>query len=258
MSDIIPVNPTATFVPELKAKTTEHLKQLLAEQLSLTVQSLVKLAWIVRILEERGEDLSDLRVGLLNYLRLIAYGQVLPEVVVRFAANPMVIQKISALPEPDQRRLAAGEPVRLIVLGPDGQGFTHRMLDPLRLSRDQVAQVFGKAHLRPDSEQIAMLEDRRSKPVATARDPARGKARADRQRGGLVVNRTFVPHAAVVSALADLKSEGEGDTPGMDERENIVVPLTPEEHRRLRITAAQGSTTMTDLVRNALRSAGLI
>lgn len=44
---------------------------------------------------------------------------------------------------------------------------------------------------------------------------------------------------------------GQPDTP-------FVMQLTSEEHRRLKVAAAQGDTTMAALVRNALRAAGPI
>lgn len=259
-SNIVPVNPPGiTTLVDLEARSTEDLKQILTEQLRLTAEHLHRLAMVVKILEERGEDLSSYRMGgLLNYLRLIAGGQVLPEVVVRFSGAPLLISKISSLPEPDQRRLASGEPVKLVVLDASGSGFTHRQIDPQRLTRDQIVQVFGRAHIRPESEQIAMLEDRRLKPAPSKAAPARGKIRADRSRNGLVVNRTLVPVADVIAALADLKASDPEDDQAERKQVTFGVQLTEEEHARLRHAAVDGRVSVSELLRRLLAKSGLI
>ena len=255
-TEIIPA--PATLAAQLKDIPSPKLKAMLADQLRLTAEHLLRLAWIVRVLEERGEDLSDLKLGLLPYLRQIAFGQVLPEVVVRFASSPMLLGRVAALPEPDQRRLASGEAVKLVVSGPDGQGFTHRLLDPAKMTRDQITVVFAKDHVRSESEQVALLEDRRTRPVQAGR-VRYGKARPDRVRGGLVVHRTFVSQADVLQALGGLRSDAAPTPPDADEdRSPLVVQLASEEHRRLKVAAAQGDVSMAELVRNALRAAGLI
>lgn len=146
------------------------LQQELIDGLRLTAASLMRLACIVRILEERGKDLSDLRIGLLSYLRKIAYGQVLAEVVVRFAEHPDLMRRVSQLPIPDQERLASGEPIQLAVWRVGG-GTDHRMVDPLSLTKKQIGQVFGPARLRPLHEQIVRMEAKRPAPP---REPTNG------------------------------------------------------------------------------------
>ena len=265
------------FVGDLKRQSTTSLRDLLVEQMSLTAGHLLRLSWIIRVLEERGEDLSDLRLSILPYLRLIAYGQILPEVVVRFAAYPLLLGKVSTLAEPDQRRLANGENVRLVVpivaatTSPTEQQqsqqqqqlYTHRMVDPTKLTGEQIRQVFGKVGLRSDAEQISILDTKRANPkTLSQRDvpPKRGKVRADRQRKGVVVNRTFVQLADVLEAVGDLQAK----TPASSSDEElpsgipVSVPLSEEEHRALKVLAAQSDSTIGQLVRNALRTAGLV
>jgi hypothetical protein len=85
-TEILRHSPTAP--DDLSVLSTVELRQELIKSLGITADNLVRLAWIVRLLEEKGEDLSDLKLGLLTHLRKIAYGQVLPELVVRFASSP--------------------------------------------------------------------------------------------------------------------------------------------------------------------------
>src|SRR5271157_1277362 len=100
---------------ELARLETIQLRQELTQSLHVTAAHLRRLAIIVRLLEERGEDLTDLRIGLLPYLRQIALGQILPEVIVRFAESPWMIRLVGSLPLPDQKRLSDGDRVTLVV-----------------------------------------------------------------------------------------------------------------------------------------------
>lgn len=257
------MQPSTSLIPaaaqppaDLIVLGTADLLRELTVQLRHTAEAMMRLAWIVRILEDRGEDLSGLRLPLINHLRRIAYGQVLPELVVRFAAQPALLTRVSMLPMPDQQRLASGESVRLVVFreAPDGRRVTdHRLVDPSKLTQDQIWQVFGQDRIRSESEQVLYLEERSMRPATTP--PPRGKVRPDRQRGGLIVNRTYIPKGEIVEALASLREESDDAS---HPEASFVVQVTVEEHRRLKIAAAQGDTTMAALVRNALRMAGLI
>lgn len=235
----------------LESLTTEQLREELAQGLRVTAECLSRLAAVVRILEERGEDLSELRIGLIGYLRRIAHGQVLPEVVVRFADSPMLLRRIASLPLPDQKRLAEGEPVKLVV-PQEGGPADHRMADPLRMTRDQITLVFAADHIRDTAEQLLVVQDRRSKPVAKRlRDQRR--VRPDRDRGGIVIGRAFAAQAEAVAALADLASpedESERD-------KALVVKLTKAEHAKLWQAAGPGKS-MTELARQAMRAMGVI
>lgn len=87
----------------LDAMTDAQLESACADALELTARSLVRLAIIVRIKEQRGHDLSKLKIGLLPYLRRIADGDLLPEVVARCAHRPAVINQIGKLALTEQR-----------------------------------------------------------------------------------------------------------------------------------------------------------
>jgi hypothetical protein len=108
-------------------------------------------------------DLSEFDCGMMTYLRKIAYGQVLPELVELFRGKLYLLQKASSLPLPEQHRLARREPIRYVSELPDGT-LSSVMRDPLKLTFDDVRQVFGKDYIRSAEEQKAYLQSRR-KPV---------------------------------------------------------------------------------------------
>ena len=253
MNDLTPSALAPPDAAALAALDTEQLRAELAQSLRLTAAALVRLAWILRTLEERGEDLGELHAGLPWYLRLIAYGQLLPEAVVRFAGNPSLLRRIAGLPLPDQRRLADGEPVKLLVRAEAGTDY--RPADPLKMTAAQLGQVFARDHLRGRDEQILLLEDRRTRP-AKVQGPKVGHLRIAREAGGVIVGRVFVPVADLVEALAALA--GGADDKDDDENRNkiLAIPLTPAEHASLKSRA--GADAMAKVARNALRAAGLI
>lgn len=185
-----------SIVAELQSLPSEQLREELVCGLGRMARDLLRLALIVRELEGRGEDLSGLKIGLIHHLRKIACGQLLPEVVIRFAAKPALIALVGNLPLAEQGRLAGGGHVALVVRNPDGTP-THVMLDPLAMTPRQVAQVFARDHLRADSEQVAMMIESRE----MARKPV------PEQVGRLKIDRETQTARAgrYVFTLADLK-----------------------------------------------------
>jgi len=244
---------------ELAELSTEKLRQALISTMAKTVAQLTRLAWIVRILEERGEDLGDLKIGLVPYLRQIAYGQILPEVVMRYAERPALVKAISALPLPDQQRLAAGDRVTLAIKAPDGS-IDNRMVDPLILTGPQVARVFAKDRIRSVDEQLVLAQEdtiRKARPLM----PVVGPIRVDRKRNGLIVGRKFVPAATVVDAMAQLREPiDEADDAAEEEAGShpVQVVLDPVQFERLRKAAFDGRTKHSILIRRALIAYGLI
>lgn len=228
------------------------LRAELARSLAMTAAHLMRTAWVVRLLEEQGDDLSDLRIGLLDYLRRIAYGQVSPDLVVRYSQTPGLMRTLTALPLPDQNRIASGEPVTVVVRREDGV-FDKRLADPLKLTKDQVSQVFARGRIRDEAEQILLLEDSRPKEASRKIAHRRAQVKVDRERGGLVIGRKFFAAGDVVSALAELIGEPD-DSPA-----EIAVPvkLTEAEHIALKNAATRSGSTMSVLIRRALMVSGL-
>lgn len=238
---------------ELHELSTVELRDQLAGQLQLTADHLLRLALIIRELEDRGEDLSNFRLGLMPYLRQIAYGQVAPEIVVRYAGFPSLIQRVSRFPMPDQVRIASGEPVPLVVLR--GEKTDVRQVDPLHLTREQLHQVFAQDHIRSVSEQAVIAEQRLLEPPKPVRTK-RSRVKADPERSGIRIGRAFGALEEVLAALAQL-SEADYDETSEGEA-TLVIKLSAAQHQQLKVRAARSSASMNDLARRALAAAGLL
>jgi hypothetical protein len=238
-------NPPRDLI--LDTLSTDDLKLELASSLQMTVENFKRIAIIVRILEERGEDLSTLRLSLLSFFRKIAHGQLSAHAVVRFAQFSQLLTRISNLPLPDQEKLANGGPVELVVR--QGEAMTTRLLDPIDLKPEQLNQVFGKDRLRSQSEQIAIIESRQNstKPVRPT-----GSIKIDRENNGLVIGRKFFPSDEILSALTELSQ------PVEESGEAGVINLDSSVVRLLRIQAAKRDTTIKALVVRACQASGLL
>jgi hypothetical protein len=250
-----PVKPDslATELSRIKNLTTEELRAELAQSLGLTARHLLHLAAVWKELENRGEDLSDLRSGIGAYLPAIAAGTVLPETVVRYAGQPTLLRAVAALTPHEQHRLAEGGTVPLVVAS--GSGYTPRMLPAHALTAPQVRQVFGDRSIRNEAEQIALLTAVVDRPAKPGKSPKRGRVRADRDKRLIRIGRSVAPVGDVVAALGDLnageQTEEDPDTP-------VVVKLTEEEKRRLGHAAIDSNLSQQDLIRKALRAMGVI
>jgi hypothetical protein len=147
-------DPFAAVCQELEGKQTQDLKRELLKAIDITVSMLIKAAAIVRVLEERGEDLSEFKFGLMSHLRRIAYGQLLPEVVAKCLGHSS-LRFIAGLPIPDQRRCISDHGVEIGVLR---DGVVERLTKPLlSLDPPELKQVFALDHIRTPDEQVAWL-----------------------------------------------------------------------------------------------------
>lgn len=168
-------------IRSLAALNTAQLREQLAASLQLTAAHIVRLAAIVRLLEDRGEDLSDIRISILGWVRRVAHGQLLPEIMVRFQGSPLLLNRIANLPLPDQRRITDGEPLKIACMEDGTVG--HRLVDPLRMSMGEISLVFAKDHIRDETEQLAWMRSRAVKPGRR-----RERVELDYSRGGIVVS----------------------------------------------------------------------
>ena len=187
---------------DLENMTESQLRGELLKCFGLTVYGLRTAATIVSIMEKRGIDLSDMKLALLPYLRKIASNQVMPEVIIRFVGVPSLLNVIGNLPMPDQEKLAAGEPVPLMVVGPEGRAI--RMADPLLMSMTQRTQAFARDRIRDEAEQALFLDSKLLK--ASTPIPERiGKLKIDKERGGVMVGRQFIPLDDLARAVSVLR-----------------------------------------------------
>lgn len=112
VSRAVAVSPACrieTIRKEVASLSNEELRKELVDRLCISVEHLVRVAALVAELESRGENLRGLRIGLLPYLRQIAAGKLVPEIVVKFAGSPNSIRAIGNLPVTEQLKIARGE-----------------------------------------------------------------------------------------------------------------------------------------------------
>ena len=260
MSDTIILPPNNELA--VSSLTTAELRAELAKGLSLTVATLQRLAAIWAELERRGEDLRGLRKGIAAALPLIASGALVAEAVVAFASRPNVLRAIVGLPAEQQRELANGTPVSLVV--PAGDRYDVRQLPLSDMTTAQVRVAIGEGVIRDTEEQQAILDDRktpkrkpRTEPVA---EPRRYNIRADRVAGGLWIGKAFVPHRDIITALAELAGPELGVIYFDDEHhhETITVRVTAEEKAKIKHAEGKRNLPEWHIIREALRASGLI
>ena len=239
-------------IAELQSVDTEALKTQLSLCLDEIASSMLRMAAIVRVLEDRGEDLDALKLQLLPTLRLIAHGQIAPEAVVRFASQPPLLRLISKLPIPDQKRLGSGDAIDVAEYDAHGQ-ITTRRLDPLYLGYRRLRLIIADTHVRTPAEQIAVLQEARTGPQKP-RKPRVNAIVADPDKGGLTIGKAFYSAAEIVSALAKLH----GDDADAEPTETITTKLSVAEKTTLKHNAVAGGKSVPALVRHALKSLGLI
>jgi hypothetical protein len=92
----------------LEGLTTEELRAELVNLLGLTAQNLLRLAMVVDVLRDRGEDLSAINRGFVKLLAAIACGKLLPEIVVMFAGNSRMLALVAKLPVKEQQAIVEG------------------------------------------------------------------------------------------------------------------------------------------------------
>lgn len=240
---------------DLTHESTAELKERLSSILATTASGLRDMAAIVAELESRGEDLSGLRIGMIDHLRRIACGQLLPEVVVRCAGQPRMLAIASRLTIDDQKKLAEGKAFDLAVWR--GDSVEWRNVDPLECTGSQLSQIFAADHTRTQQEQVSILEHRRELALRApeTKSPQIGRPTADKKTGMIVLNRKSFSPSEILKLIAELSSD-------FDEAAELeatgIVKLTADEHRNLKQKALDSNTTQQVLMRRALRACGLI
>lgn len=243
-------------IESLTTLDTAALKRELVLTASAAAGQVLRMAAIVRLLEERGEDLSEVKVGMIRYLRRIAYGQVLPEIVTTFSDYPLLLNRLTSLPLPDQDRIARGESVEVMISTDNGPDV--RLIAPINLTAEQVYQVFGDGRVRSDSEQVAYLDAKRVKPQKRRNNVVlSGSIRVDRDSKSLRIGKHNVSAEDVMKAMAELRdSFATDDSP----RDEILSPIkvSSAEKEAIRIAAAKSDCSVTELQRRALAACGYL
>lgn len=179
-----------------QSSDTQWLMSELKECLKITVYHVIKLAAIVRRLEECGCEI-EVDFSLLPYIRKVAYEQVVPELIVSLQGDQQLLSKAASLPIPEQRMIAENKPLKVMEIGGD-----HRKVPPLSMTRREIRQVFGRDKIRSDAEQIGWLRDEQTK--AAVHQKVQSEVLVDQKKKGIVVNGTFVSAADLAHYLAEL------------------------------------------------------
>lgn len=194
---------------DLNSLDIDQLRERFQTLRALTCEAVAAMAEIVRVIEERGEDAAEVLEApqaFIDSLRGVAYGQCLPEIWGRFGHSPSKFQKLRSLPIPDQRTIADGKTVDLVVLDDNGK-FTKRKADPLMMPREQFNQVFAHGSIRSEAEQILILEQQRTERRRNRPEQV-GVLKIDAVRGGAVFTAArgaFIAKADLEAALAALR-----------------------------------------------------
>jgi len=177
------VNKCSDLCESFEQMSSDRLKEMLVEKFEATIERIVEIASIVRVLENRGEDLDELKIGMIDWFRRVAYGQVLPEVLINYGDNQKLLKKISNLPIPDQKRISSGESVEVLAYV-DGAA-TERKVSPYDMTNKEINQVFCNGKIRSLSEQRGYLEEK--KPRFHSTESATPEVRIDKRKKQLVI-----------------------------------------------------------------------
>jgi hypothetical protein len=249
-NDLIPLNA-------LQAAQTADLRAELARGLTLTAEHLTRLGAIWAELERRGEDLSDLRAGLAEWLPKIAAGRLAAEAVVAFATKRLLLRAIEGVPLEQQRRLAAGEEVQVLAPGnPEGIA----SVPVTRLPPAAIRLVFQDGELRtPQQQRLALRPRQQRRRDDDPEDERHYRPRYDHAAGVVRVGKMAVPLAELLAELSAAASpEGLPAIIHKEEYLTVRVRLTTEEHARLLEHARQAELPEWEVCRKALRAFGLI
>lgn len=197
----MPATLTASDIPtaeELAPMTAEAIHAIIGEGIGLTVRGLKIATAGYRELVRRGVDVSQYHDEFGQYLARMAAGTVTAEAVHRFIDMPMKLRAVASLPAAEQIRLAAGDPITVVVK--DGDTFTKRLFSVAALGKVFMRQVFAAGRIRNEQEQIAILAA--PTPVVLPRKPVTtGRVTADRAQGILRVGTNSAPITEVVEVL---------------------------------------------------------
>lgn len=149
------------FQQAISHLSADELQQMLIAKLSLTAESFFESALLLRELEEsHGMDMQPRLGRLVPLLRKIAYGQVIPQLVVYCGTDEMLLMRCAALPIPDQRHLLESDGFEFV------ENDSCRIVDPRSAQPWQIRQLFAGDHIRPPHEQRQWLAGKQqAKPV---------------------------------------------------------------------------------------------
>ena len=198
-------------------------------------------------LEGRGEDLSDLRLGIAAYLPAIASGHLDPRLVIEMAGRPALLRLLAPLPPERQRALLDGESVPVVQpvsMGQPTPVVVSRTLAELTVK--DLQRVVDGTRLLSTQEQQARLSLRAR---VSATPVGRPLASLDADPEYLRVGRHRVAVAELLALLA-ARFEATAGPIVEDDAAAVSVRLKADEQKGLRVRAAHAGMTMGQYLRS--------
>lgn len=154
--------------------TPEQLLAEIVNGLELSADGLRRASRAWAEAARQGMDLSRFRAPVFRLLPLIAAGSLMAETVLAFPTQSVKFRKVSALSPGEQRRIASGEPIAVLI--PHGGDYTTRMIPVREMTDNQVKMVFGHGFVRPPDEQQPYFESPPNPTRRARRAPVRVEA----------------------------------------------------------------------------------
>lgn len=185
----------------LQELSTKELKLLLGQAVSVTARLIEVLANVWRILEDRGEDLSDMRTGIMRYLPLISSGKTDSSVVLKFAGQQVLMREIALLPNQEQKRLANGEKIPLVSMLQDGTYKTD-FVDVASIHIRHYRQIFKMGEIRSEQEQKRWLDENSNRKKPRHQKVRKKMVHIDTKKNTLRCGTVSILLADVIASLA--------------------------------------------------------
>ena len=147
---------------QISSASTNDLKKEFARGLTITSEYLMYMSAIWNELNQRGEDLTDLRSGMMEYMPMIATKQLDAELVVKYAGQKTLLSYLSKLTKKEQSEIVKTGCVDFITVNEEGIKSKKLTLSSARAS--DLHQAFdpnrGVRSLE-EQEEIVLAKERR-------------------------------------------------------------------------------------------------
>jgi len=154
---------------KLARMNESQLIGLLDNCLRLTAESLKRAAQVVKLLDSKGADLSELNQTMLGYMRKIGAGQLHPDLLVTWRETP-VYNRARLLPMPVQEAVISNKPIKVAVIKDNGE-FNATLMEPRAMTPAIAKQALAPDHIRTYEEQIAYLRSAQNVAAVKATKP---------------------------------------------------------------------------------------
>lgn len=143
---------------QIQAASIADLKAELSRTLKVTNEYLVYMALIWNELNNRGEDLSELKSGLFQYIPMIATNQLDASLVVEFAGNKTLLSALSRIDIEKQKEIAVSKKIPFVRLGESNEKIETELNLTTARPREIYQVLGGDTGLRDADQQYLYLK----------------------------------------------------------------------------------------------------